>query len=116
MLGHGDASVRPWRAVCDLLLDVDSAPLTVRANVFAIHGCRYRPTGAKLFRSHSPRIGNLLHQPSGGGDMRTVGMIGAAVVMSLAANANAKGGILEHQTLKGKAADVEFLISTPETC
>jgi hypothetical protein len=48
--------------------------------------------------------------------MRTVGMIGAAIVVSLAAVASAKGGILEHRKLNGKAADVEFLISTPKTC
>ena len=36
--------------------------------------------------------------------------------MSLAAVGIARAGVLEHQTLKGKAAVVEFLKSTPETC
>jgi hypothetical protein len=38
------------------------------------------------------------------------------MVMSLAAFGTARAGVLEHQTLKGKAASVEFLKSTPETC
>ena len=48
--------------------------------------------------------------------MRRMGEIGAGLVMALAAVGTARAGVLEHQTLKGKAADVEFLISTPETC
>ena len=48
--------------------------------------------------------------------MRTLRMIGAGFIISLAAFGTALAGVLEHQTLKGKAADVEFLISTPETC
>ena len=36
--------------------------------------------------------------------------------MSLAAVGTARAGVIEHQTLKGKAASVEFLKSTPETC
>lgn len=48
--------------------------------------------------------------------MRALGMIGAGLVMSLVAAGAARAGVVEHQTLKGKAADVEFLISTPETC
>src|SRR5437763_16741387 len=70
-----------------------------------------------LLRSHSPRIGNLLgHQPTRGETMRRLKTIAAAFVVSLAAAGTARAGVLEHQTLKGKAADVEFLISTPETC
>jgi len=38
------------------------------------------------------------------------------MVVSLAAIGVARAGVLEHQTLKGKAADAELLISTPETC
>src|SRR5262249_40238976 len=70
-----------------------------------------------LFRSLPPRIGNLLgHQPTRGGTMRKLETIAAGLVVSLAAAGTASAGVLEHQTLKGKAADVEFLISTPETC
>jgi hypothetical protein len=38
------------------------------------------------------------------------------LVISLLAAGAARAGVLEHQTLKGKAASLEFLISTPETC
>jgi hypothetical protein len=48
--------------------------------------------------------------------MRRLQTIGFGLVMSLAAVGTARAGVLEHQTLKGKAADLEFLISTPETC
>ena len=48
--------------------------------------------------------------------MRRLEAIVAGLVVSLAAAGTATAGVLEHQTLKGKAADVEFLISTPETC
>jgi len=48
--------------------------------------------------------------------MRRLGTIPAGLVMSLVAVGAARAGVLEHQTLKGKAADAEFLISTPETC
>jgi hypothetical protein len=43
-------------------------------------------------------------------------MIGIGLVMLVAAIGTAQAGVLEHQTLKGKAASLEFLISTPETC
>jgi len=43
-------------------------------------------------------------------------MIGTGLLVSLAAVWTARAGVVEHQTLKGKAADAEFLISTPETC
>jgi hypothetical protein len=36
--------------------------------------------------------------------------------LSLTAVATARAGVLEHQTLKGKALDAEFTTSTPETC
>jgi len=48
--------------------------------------------------------------------MRKIGIIGTVLAVSLAAAGTARAGVLEHQTLKGKAADIEFLISTPETC
>jgi hypothetical protein len=49
--------------------------------------------------------------------MKTLGMIGVGLVMSsLAAAGTARAGIIDHQSFKGKAADVEFLVSTPETC
>ena len=48
--------------------------------------------------------------------MRTLRMIGVGLAISLAAVGTARAGVIDHQTLKGKAADVEFLISTPETC
>ena len=48
--------------------------------------------------------------------MKRLGTIGAGMVVSPAAIGVARAGVLEHQTLKGKAADAEFLISTPETC
>jgi len=48
--------------------------------------------------------------------MRRRGTIGAGLVISLLAAGAARAGVLEHQTLKGKAASLEFLISTPETC
>ena len=51
--------------------------------------------------------------------MRRLGRLGtmaAGLVMSVAAFGTAKAGVIEHQTLKGKAASVEFLKSTPETC
>lgn len=48
--------------------------------------------------------------------MRKIGMIGAGLVVALVPVGIANAGVVEHQVLKGKAADVEFLISTPETC
>jgi hypothetical protein len=48
--------------------------------------------------------------------MKTLAMIGVGLVMSLAAGGTVRAGIIDHQTLKGKATDVEFLQSTPETC
>ena len=48
--------------------------------------------------------------------MRRIGMIGVGLVAALAPVGIANAGVVEHQTLKGKAADAEFLISTPETC
>jgi len=48
--------------------------------------------------------------------MRRLEAIGAGLLMSLVAAGTARAGVIEHQTLKGKAASVEFLISTPETC
>jgi hypothetical protein len=48
--------------------------------------------------------------------MRTMGTIGVGLVIAMTASATAHAGVLEHQTLKGKAAVVEFLTSTPETC
>jgi len=48
--------------------------------------------------------------------MRALATIAAGLVMSLAAVGIARAGVLEHQTLKGKATSAEFLISTPETC
>src|SRR5262245_63077529 len=48
--------------------------------------------------------------------MRRMGIIAAGLVMSLAAVGPARAGVIEHQTLKGKAASLEFLKSTPKTC
>jgi hypothetical protein len=48
--------------------------------------------------------------------MRALGTIAAGLTMSLAVGGTASAGVLEHQTLKGKATSAEFLISTPETC
>jgi len=48
--------------------------------------------------------------------MRTLQTMVAGLVISAAALGTAKAGVIEHQTLKGKAASLEFLISTPETC
>src|SRR5262249_14501860 len=52
----------------------------------------------------------------GGFDMRTLGTIGAGLLISLAVVGIASAGVIEHQTLKGKAASAEFMTSTPETC
>jgi hypothetical protein len=48
--------------------------------------------------------------------MRGVGIMAAGLIVSVARLGGAQAGVLDHQTLKGKAADVEFLASTPETC
>lgn len=48
--------------------------------------------------------------------MRRIGTMAVGLVMSVAAVGTAKAGVIEHQTLKGKAASLEFLISTPKTC
>jgi hypothetical protein len=48
--------------------------------------------------------------------MRRLETMGAGLVISLAAVGIASAGVIEHQTLKGKATSAEFLISTPETC
>jgi hypothetical protein len=48
--------------------------------------------------------------------MRGLETMGAGLVISLAVVGTAVAGVVDHQTLKGKALDAEFLISTPETC
>ena len=48
--------------------------------------------------------------------MRRLGTIGIGLVVSTMAVGAAKAGVLEHQVLKGKAANATFLSSTPETC
>jgi hypothetical protein len=48
--------------------------------------------------------------------MRKLETIAAVLVISLAAVGPARAAVLEHQVLKGKAASLEFLKSTPKTC
>ena len=48
--------------------------------------------------------------------MRKLATIAAVLVISLAAVAPARAAVIDHQVLKGKAANLEFLKSTPKTC
>lgn len=48
--------------------------------------------------------------------MRKLGAMGATLVAALTTAGVARAGVVDHQTLHGKALDVEFTTSTPETC